>query len=992
MATTFSVKAILSAVDKGFSSTMKGAMGVCGKLDKKMNSFTTGMLQGAGQQAFGMLTSGAANLVGEVNSASKSWQTFEGNMKNFGKSEKDIAKVTKELQGFAETTVYSSSDMASTYAQLEAVGVGSMKKLSKGTSGLVKGFGGLAAAAEDPQQAMKSLSQQATQMAAKPKVAWEDFKIMLEQSPAGMAAVAKSMGMSTEKLISKIQAGEVKTEDFLAAIEKAGNSKGFQTMATEAKTMDQAFDGLKETAANKLLPAFNLVSQKGIKGIDSIANKLSKLDGEEIANKVSGWITKAEPYWNQFKKVLTITGGIIKKVGGFLLEHSNVLSKAIPIVLGMVAAYKGFKVVNTVVGGVKSFADSISTMAGKTGSKVAENLNKTSAAQKSCGSASKVTSTQMLGAAKSFMMLGAGVIMVAGGFALLAQSAIALANAGPLAIGVMAGLVIALVAVGAGMGLLLKTLAPMGAQMMPVATAMLVMGAAVVLVAAGFALLSVAAINLANAGTPAIACMVGMVAAIALLAVGAALLGPALTAGAVGMLAFGVAVALVGAGVLLASAGLALLATQLPTIATHGTAAAGAIVALGAGMVVFAAGALLAGAASIVLGAGLAVAAIGIAACGVAALVAAVGIAAMAAGALLLGAAVTVTAGALTLVAGVLPLAGTGALTAAAGFAALLAVSVTLAGSMTLLGGAALLAGAGLIVFGAGAIVAGAGALVMAGALKLVNSSLKSIKKNAKSTEKSLKTMRSSVKVVGSGLDALGNKAKSAMNKLKSAFDNTASKAKSAGKKTGTGFATGMKSGLNKAVSDAKSTSNKVISAFKQMPAKAKSAGQTAGKSVATGLRSGRAGAYSAGAYISKGFAQGMRSQLGVIRSAANQMAAAAEKAVKAKAKIHSPSKLFATLGGYVGKGFANGIEGMQRAVARVSERLVNIPNITTPEFAMAFGGELSDDYSYGGNAAYKFETTLDIDGREFAKATANYTQEELNKKQTREDRKRGKV
>ena len=47
-----SVRAILSAVDRGFSSTMKQAMGIAGKLDKKTSSFMTGILQGAGQQAF----------------------------------------------------------------------------------------------------------------------------------------------------------------------------------------------------------------------------------------------------------------------------------------------------------------------------------------------------------------------------------------------------------------------------------------------------------------------------------------------------------------------------------------------------------------------------------------------------------------------------------------------------------------------------------------------------------------------------------------------------------------------------------------------------------------------------------------------------------------------------------------------------------------------------------------------------------------------------
>ncbi|MDK6286117.1 hypothetical protein QP092_26990, partial [Klebsiella pneumoniae] len=76
--------------------------------------------------------------------------------------------------------------MATTYSQLAAVG-------TKNTDILVKGFGGLAAASADPAQAMKSLSQQATQMAAKPKVQWQDFQIMLEQSPAGMAAVSRKM-------------------------------------------------------------------------------------------------------------------------------------------------------------------------------------------------------------------------------------------------------------------------------------------------------------------------------------------------------------------------------------------------------------------------------------------------------------------------------------------------------------------------------------------------------------------------------------------------------------------------------------------------------------------------------------------------------------------------------------------------------------------------------------------------------------------------------
>lgn len=879
MSDTIPVRAILSAIDRGFSSTMKQAMDVVGKLDKRTSNFMTGMLQGAGQRAFFMLSNGARELVSEIDASNVAWKTFEGNMKILEKNDKQINTVRNSMQKYAEQTIYSSSDMASTYSQLAAVGVKSADKL-------VTGFGGLAAAAENPQQAMKTLSQQATQMAGRPTVAWQDFKLMLEQTPAGIAAVAKKMGMTTSELVSKIQAGEVKTEDFFKAIKQVGNSEDFTKLATSYKSAGQAMDGLKETIGNKLTPAYDALSQKAIGGIEGIINKVSELDGEEIKDKVLAGIDAAMPYWEQFKNVLSVTGTVLKTVGKFFLEHSNILSKGIPIVLGLLAAYKGFKIVNTIVGGVKSFVGSITSLDGGTGNEIAENLNKTATAQQNVGKVSQASSTQMMASAKAFMMMGAGVLLIAAGFGILAYSAIQLANAGPMAIAVMAGMVVALVGVSFAMAGVLKFLAPMSAQLMPAAMAMLAMGAAVLLVAAGFALMAYAATSLASAGGLAIGVMAGMLVAVGLLAVGAAALGPALTAGAVGLLAFGVAILLVGAGTLMACAGLALLATKLPVIAAYGTTAAGAIVALGASMFVFAAGAIVAGAGALVLGAGLVV------------------------------------------------------------------------------------AGAGLAVFGAGMIAGAAGTLAMAGALKLVRSQLKSISSSAKSTQISLQGMRASIKVVESGLDALGSKAKSAMNKLTSAFDNAASKAKSAGQKVGTGFTHGMQSGLNRAPSVA----------------------SRAVQSAVSRLRSGRSGAYSAGAYIGQGFAAGMNASLGAVRAAAAAMAEAADAAVRAKAKIKSPSRVAMKSGRYWGEGFGLGMLKEARFVERASEKLVSIPNVMTPRLAAAYSGEMSADYSYYGNAKYVIEVPLEIDGREVARTTATYTQEELNRKQTRENRKRGKA
>lgn len=219
-----------------------------------------------------------SELVAGLNESSAAWKTFQANMQMNGKTADEISKIKGELKDFAEQTIYSASDMASTFSQLEAVG-------TKNTTALVKGFGGLAAAASDPTQAMKTLSQQATQMAAKPKIAWEDFKLMVEQTPAGISAVAKTMGMSTQELISNVQDGKVKTEEFFDAIAKTGTNADFTALATQYKTIGQATDGLIETLTGQLQPAFDTLSQVGINAISGITDKISA--GSPIIEKLT---------------------------------------------------------------------------------------------------------------------------------------------------------------------------------------------------------------------------------------------------------------------------------------------------------------------------------------------------------------------------------------------------------------------------------------------------------------------------------------------------------------------------------------------------------------------------------------------------------------------------------------------------------------------------------------------------------------------------------
>ena len=919
MAESFSVKAILSAQDRGFTSAFKSAMGTVSNLKNTLTSgIGFGIMAGIGQKAFGAVTSSIGGMVSELNSSSATWKTFNGNMSMVGKGADEIASVKKELQEFAEDTIYSASDMASTYAQLSAVGI-------KSTNKLVKGFGGLAAAAENPKQAMKTLSQQATQMAAKPTVAWADFKLMIEQTPAGISAVAKEMGMTTTDLVQNVQDGKIATEDFFDAIAKVGTNDAFTKLATEYKTVDQAMDGLTETVSNKLAPSFDVLSGRAIKSLDGIINKIGDLDGDAIAGKLTGFLDKASGYWNvlktealevknafgdafsaigedlgkitgafgstesisSFAGVMDSASGALQTFAGFLEDHSETIAKVIPQIPKLVVAYKGFKIAKSVAPFVGAFTSAIAGLAGAGISAIAGKLLGISKGQREVGVSSRDSMKSTMESAKAFMMLGAGVALISGGFFLLAQGAKAVAESGPLAVAVLVGMVAAI----AGLLIVAKMVAP---TLSAGAAGFVAFGAAVVLAAAGIAVLTMSAISLANAGPLAIAVMFGLIVAIGGLMVVAAAVAPVLTAGAVGLIAFGVAAALVGAAVLLASAGLAIVASVLPIVAEYGLQASVAIGALGVAMTVFGAGVIVAGA-------GCAVLAVGLLAVGV----------------------------------------------------AVLGVTV------------------GVVAFGVAMVAACVGVLAMAVALLAVNSSMKSIAKNAKTAQKSITSMKDSVSIVNDGLDALGNKAKSAVKSIVSAFDNGAGKAKSSGKKLGDSAKDGVQSGLQPTQAIAISMVSAVLSS----------------------LASGASGAYSSGYNIGLGFANGMSSTLGYIRSVAAQMAAAADAAVRAKAKIHSPSRVFAGLGVYVGEGFALGIESMSRKVAEATQNIVEIPTLSTDMRMRASGAldsELSGDYSYNRNTTYTIVVPVEYNGREAARVTAEFTQKDLERRESMKMRLKG--
>lgn len=926
MAETFSVKAILSAQDKGFKSVFGAATKSVKELKSTlMGGIGFGAMMAIGQKAVSVVSGSLSGLTKETINTSDAMQKLQQAMRFSGYAEDEIQRIagaTGTLKTYADKTVFSLQDVMSTFGSLSANGVKDAEKLTESVGNVVAVFGGGA-------QEFSSVALAFSQAMASGALHAQDWNQIVNASPQLAGGLRKEL----------IKLNPVLGEDFKQAMEdgaitadllgQAMNNIGMTDMAREAAQSVTTFEGAMGNLEATVTSGMQSIYDSFVKGkaVDAINQFNGKV--ESVFSRLQTWIPatmiRLGSYWkilkreasqvsgafgdafgairkelgklipafgstesvNGFRDAIQGAGDALQAFAGFLEEHADIIARVIAELPKLIVAYKGFKIAKSVAPFVGAFTSAIAGLAGKGISKIAGKLFGISKGQREVGVSSKESVKSTMESAKAFMMLGAGVALISGGFFLLAQGAKAVADSGPLAVAVLVGMVAAI----AGLLIVAKMVAP---TLSSGAAGFVAFGAAVVLAAAGIAVLTVSAISLANAGPLAIGVMFGLIVAIGGLMVVAAAVAPVLTAGAVGLVAFGAAAVLVGAAVLLASAGLAIVASVLPIVAEYGLQASVAIGALGAAMTVFGAG-------TIVAGVGCTVLAVGLLAVGV----------------------------------------------------AVLGVTV------------------GVVAFGVAMVAACVGVLAMAAALLAVNSSMKSIAKNAKTAQKSIASMKDSVNIVNDGLDALGNKAKSAVKSIVSAFDSGAGKARSSGQKLGDSAKDGVQSGLQPTQAVAIKTVSAVLSS----------------------LASGASGAYSSGYNIGLGFANGMSATLGYIRSVAAQMAAAADAAVRAKAKIHSPSRVFAGLGVYVGEGFALGIESMSRKVAEATQNIVEIPTLSTDMRMRASGAldsELSGDYSYNRNTTYTIVVPVEYNGREAARVTAEFTQKELESRESMKMRLKG--
>ena len=145
------------------------------------------------------------------------------------------------------------------------------------------------------------------------------------------------------------------------------------------------------------------------------------------------------------------------------------------------------------------------------------------------------------------------------------------------------------------------------------------------------------------------------------------------------------------------------------------------------------------------------------------------------------------------------------------------------------------------------------------------------------------------------------------------------------------------------------------------------------------------------GREVMQGFADGMKSKKKTLDSTGKDLAKSLVDTLKKKLQIHSPSKVMAQLGSFTGQGYVNGIEDEVAAARAAMQKLVEVPQ---PQMAMAAGAErmsIDESYRYHSDRRYIIETPIMLDGREIARGTVEFTEEELDRRARNRDRLKGK-
>lgn len=197
-----------------------------------------------------------------------------------------------------------------------------------------------------------------------------------------------------------------------------------------------------------------------------------------------------------------------------------------------------------------------------------------------------------------------------------------------------------------------------------------------------------------------------------------------------------------------------------------------------------------------------------------------------------------------------------------------------------------------LMMAGTSFTMLGSWVMIVGTALATVSSGFIQVGSSATSASSQITGMATSTQAVISAFNSMRGQVESSMQAILSVIKSVGSQMGSQGRQIGQQTAQNIAQGIRGGIGQSQGAMQALMSSVRSV-----------GMSGVGSMRS-------IGSMIGQGLAQGMYSALGAVTAAADALVAQAERAARAKAKIHSPSRLFRdSVGRFLPMGVAVGIE-----------------------------------------------------------------------------------
>lgn len=332
----YSVEAILSAVDKNFSSTMKNADSSMNNLDSSTQKTNTSILdiaKGIGvfkliDNAIGLVTSSLGGAIDRFDTLNK----YPVVMQALGYSTEEVDKSMNKLTDGIDGLPTSLDEIVSRAQQL-AISTGDLQTGTDTAIALNNAFLASGASAADASRG----AQQYQQMLSKGEVDLQSWRSLLETMPIAMDKVSKSFSdqgvNSANDLYDALKKGDITFDDFNNRLIKLNDGVGgFAELAKKNSAgIRTSFSNIKTAVVKGLANVITAIDE-GMQnaGLGSIAENFDKIKNavnvafKAITDSIPPAISFLTNLWDTIKPFLPLIMAVI----GYISIYQGVMGTA----------------------------------------------------------------------------------------------------------------------------------------------------------------------------------------------------------------------------------------------------------------------------------------------------------------------------------------------------------------------------------------------------------------------------------------------------------------------------------------------------------------------------------------------------------------------------------------------------------------------------------------------------------------------------------------